>query len=528
MERAAWSGVAAALAVLVVVGPGCKKREDAGSGGGGTSSRAEVDLTADRAALDKSWILDVARDPAPLGALATANGGWRALFGGDATAALVEFEEGIKRGGDASARIGAARAALELAEANRLVGELVRALTPQLMRAQATRPGAESSAATRAFFLARHAAGTGERLDTLLKDVAEDGPMGPWAALLRPEAADPAAALLRGAPEGLDAELPAGATQTFSDRLHLAALVGAGRLAEARARGRRIDPKAHDFVIDQEQGRTGFYDPGIAGVESRLYAAVALDALSGVEGWGDLLRARALLLLGRPQEAAETLEKLLAAPPDTADLAVLVLEPILNAADLRDEAVALRVRALVESGQPDAARALAEQLPTSSVAQRVRRAWAESLLGAKPDATAFPEDRAVLARAMNEAIVALGDAGKGAADVTELALVERYVDGLQRRFAESLARSGEPTLSVKAREGAEDKSAAAGPSGRNTISSLAATALDNAAIGRPRVALKYLQRMNERLPTVAAPAEMLADLLSARALEQGGGPNVGQ
>jgi hypothetical protein len=53
-------------------------------------------------------------------------------------------------------------------------------------------------------------------------------------------------------------------------------------------------------------------------------------------------------------------------------------------------------------------------------------------------------------------------------------------------------------------------------------------ARENVRIGRPRVALKYLSRLAERFPAVAAPADMLRDLLTIRAMEQEGGAASGQ
>ena len=80
----------------------------------------------------------------------------------------------------------------------------------------------------------------------------------------------------------------------------------------------------------------------------------------------------------------------------------------------------------------------------------------------------------------------------------------------------------------KAREAAEDKAAAQGPSARNSLAALVLTARDNVSIRRPRVALKYLARLGDALPAVEGPAEILRDLLSLQAMEQGGSATAGQ
>ncbi|MCB9538786.1 MAG: hypothetical protein H6704_21335 [Myxococcales bacterium] len=290
----------------------------------------------------------------------------------------------------------------------------------------------------------------------------------------------------------------------------------------------RLDARAADLVVGEGSAAVRFRDPAVAGVEAHVYAAAALAALEGVSGWADLLRAQAQLVLGKPAEAAKTLEALIAAPPPEAPLALLVLSPALDAADLKAWATALRAAALAEAGQAEAAQALAKTVGSETVGRRVFRNYALAFTGQKAAPDAFPADRGVLGKALLDEVEALGEAAKGKQDLASLSLVERYLDALQRLDAQAQQRGGDPTLAVKAREAAEDKAHAAEVSDRNSISSLTATAYDNVAIGRPRVALKYLSRLEPVLPTVGAPAEMLRDLLSLRAMEQGGGATAGQ
>ena len=268
-------------------------------------------------------------------------------------------------------------------------------------------------------------------------------------------------------------------------------------------------------------------DPVVADVYARVYAALVIDILAGQTGWSTLLRIDALHLLARGADGLAELDALIAAPPATTDLALLVLSDTLGQADLIAEAQALRARLLAEKGDTAGALAIADALPTGTIGQRVRRTWASSFAG-KGDIDAFPQDRTVLSRVYLDAVTALGDQAKGAGDIAELGLIDRYVDAVQRRFADALIRLDDPARAVKMREAAEEKAQAQAPSARNTLSALTAAALDSVAIGRPRVALKYLGRMSEALPAAGGPAEMLRDLLSHRALEQSGGVTAGQ
>ena len=222
-----------ALAAGMAVQAGCTKRKD---GGAVQSEKPQptVDVTADREAARQSWLVGLAKDSAPLLALARANAGWSNLFTGSPQAALEAFEGAA----DADARIAKAMAALEMAEAYQALAELLRAATPALLKAQETRPEAASTAPWRAFIQARL---TGQAAGI-------DGPAMPLGLAL----ADPSSglgALLAGRVEGVDAELPEGATKAWGHRLALRALAGAGRIGEAQRRLKALDPRAPDFEV---------------------------------------------------------------------------------------------------------------------------------------------------------------------------------------------------------------------------------------------------------------------------------------
>jgi hypothetical protein len=595
MRRRFLRVTAATLAGLVTL-PGClEKKKPAPEGTEqAVEAAATYDSQPERAAFDGSWLATLARDPAPLVALAGTSDGWRSFFTGDPVAALEAFLADAETVPEA--RIGAARSALELAHAHARLAELERVLTADMLKAQATRPGAEASAPWRRYIEARLAQARGQDPTAALAAIPADAAAAPWAAALTsaaipvagarpaaagaaapaagsPSAAPPAgaapaappagaapaappagaapaapaagiapagaapapaaaapealAALLRGEAAGVDAELPPGATEAYAERLRIRALVAAGRTREARARLDRLDPAEPDILIGAGDSRVALRDPVVADVYARVYAALVIDILAGQTGWSTLLRIDALHLLARGADGLAALDALIAAPPATTDLALLVLSDTLGQADLIAEAQALRARLLAEKGDTAGALAIADALPTGTIGQRVRRTWASSFAG-KGDIDAFPQDRTVLSRVYLDAVTALGDQAKGAGDIAELGLIDRYVDAVQRRFADALIRLDDPARAVKMREAAEEKAQAQAPSARNTLSALTAAALDSVAIGRPRVALKYLGRMSEALPAAGGPAEMLRDLLSHRALEQSGGVTAGQ
>lgn len=523
LRRAGW--LALAVSTSLTLG-GCEKVKPPPPPAEGQAARAAVDPGVEKKAFEASWVIAHARDPAPLLALAGTSEGWQALFTGKPGEALETFLRDAETSPEA--RIGAARAALELARAHARLGFLVRALTPDLLKAQASRPGAEPGAPWRAYISARLATARGQDAKDALAGVPADSPAAPWAAALAADAQTPLAALLRGQAAGIDAELPPGGTAAYAERLAIRALLDAGRFKEARARYDRLDPSAADILVGEGEAQAALRDPVVADIGARIYAAQVVELLGEAGGWPLLLKADALRILGKTDDALAALTALAgAAPAPAAGLSMLVLSDALGAADLTGRVAAERARLLAEKGDEAGAIALIDALPRDTVAQRVLRAWAGSFVG-RVDAEAFPEDRTELSKALLEVVAGLGDAAPGAGSINELLLVERYVDAVQRRFAEALVRMDRPALAVKMRDAAEDKTSAQAPSARNTLSALAAAALDNVGIGRPRVALKYLSRMGEALPAAAGPAEMLRDLLSHRAMQQSGGVTSGQ
>lgn len=476
----------------------------------------KIDVEADRVAARNSWLIKLAKDPKPLSDLADSGPGWGPFFGSQTEDAMQAFT------GDAlPPRIGRARAALELAEAHANLTGLVKRLTPDLLAAQQTRPGAEGGAAWRAFMNAR---ATGD-----FSKVPKDGAVGALAAAAA-STETPLGKLLAGDPAGAGAEMPAEATSTWGMRLSIAALARAGQVDKALRRAKRLKHRSPDFKVTVGAETFSFRDPGAANAMTLLYAAIAEQAVRDLPGWPSLLRARALMLLGRDAEAITILEALTKAmPAEPPTLAQLVIGDALDVDDLLTEVwarLAVAAARTKNAAQVEAAAAALAQRQRT-VSDRVWHAWVKAQNGEPVAEGVFPLDRRELLVPLRNEIEALGKAAKGAVDVSQLLLVDRYVDRLQRRFAAALIAGDKLALGVKMREAAEEKTANLAPSARNTVSSLAATARDNMQIGRPRVALKYLSRLADALPDAHGPAEMLRDLLSLRAMEQGGSATAG-
>lgn len=481
-----------------------------------TEPEAVLDVEADKVAARNSWLVQLAKDSAPLVTLADSSPGWGPFFVNDPAKAIEDFQ------GDAPAvRIGRARAALELAEAHGAIADLVQRLTPDLLTAQKTRPGAEAGAPWRALMRAR---ANGD-----YSKVPEAGSVGAIKTAVA-SVDTPLAKLLAGDHTALNAEVPPEATAMWKRRISLSALARAGKLDAALKWVGRVKHRMPDFEVSAGDQTLTFRDPIAARALSVVYAAVAEDAVRDLPGWPSLLRARALVLLDRPGDAIPILEALTKAlPAEPPALAQLVLSSTLDVDDLLTETWARL--ALAAHAANDAARAKAafDTLAGRSrtVADRVWGAWVAARIGQPVAEGVFPTDRRELLNPLRDEVEALGAAAKGKTDVAQLMLIERYVDVLQRRYGDALVRSDKPALGVKLREAAEEKSANLAPSSRNTVSSLAATARDNMAVGRPRVALKYLSRLADTLPDAHGPAEMLRDLLSLRAMEQGGSATAG-
>jgi hypothetical protein len=515
----------AAAAAITLLASGCTKRVDTpAEGGTSVTSKPQVDVAADQVAARNSWLLALAKDPQPLVALAQSSDGWRGYFAGNHQEAFEAFSKDAKKG-DVAARIGLARVALELAEAHRALGQIQVASTSRWLAAMATRPNAAQTAGWRVFLSARLAARQGK---PSVGAVPTTGDAALWMAGLKPDGPADLVALLKGSAAGVDASLPGGTTEAYSSRLRMPALVRAGRLKEALHLLKRLKPKAPDMQLGVGENATSLWEPGVAGAAAVVYAGVAHEAVSGLPGWPTLLAAEAEVLMGSPAAATQTLDALLGAEQPAPHLAQMVISGTLDVADLKVHAQALQIIAAHAAGDGAAAKQQYEALKPATMGQRVMRSWAGSVAGLKIAADAFPEDRGVLLKAISNEITELGPKAAGLNDVGQLMLVDRYVDQIQRRFAETLSGAGQPARAVRSWQAAEDKRAAMAPSPRNTISALAATARDQVGVGQRRVALKYLSRMAPHLPAAAAPAEMLRDLLSLQAMEQGGSATAGQ
>ena len=495
----------------------------------GTPAAPRLDVSSDRTAIRQSWLLALAKDASPLVSLAQSNEGWGRFFLGETEAARVAFEKAAANASpDDPVRIAWARAELELAAAHHGLGRVVALATPKLMAAQSNQ-GDPEMAAWRAYISARAASTLGEAPDAHLARIPQTTSAAAFRDAIKPGAPGSVAALLAGRADGVGAALPSGATSAYAERLNVRALFAAGQDAEALARWSAIDTKVADVSLGEGSDGLALWDPGLAGLGEVVHAVRAARALDKATGWGTFTRAQALLASGRAAVAVPVLEALIAAPPtDDPPLSLLVLGSALSRSDVILEARALLVQGWSALGDKPKAKAHLDALPSDSIAHRVLRAWAARHLDPSLDVEVFPADRAILVHAVTAELDELGKAAAGAADLAALGLVDRYVDSIERRFAELCSEGGRPELALKHLEAAEDKANSMTLSPRNRVSSLMAAASQNVRIGRPRVALKYLTRLSPHLPAVDGASEMLRDLLTLVAMDQEGGATTGQ
>lgn len=476
-----------------------------------------------------SWLIEAAQKPDALNAIGGASEGWPLLMRNEAAKALAAFEADLKAGAEGQAavdlKIGAARAALELAEAHQHLADIVHKAAPKLIKAQMALPGAATATPWARYIQARMSAyGVlgGEKGGSLDLTAQPGSPADPWLAALKADAVGPLADLLAGRAGGADSDAPAGAEDAYVERLRLRSLIAAERLTEARKRMARINPATPDIRVKLDNQQLTFIDPFSLLAQGQVYAAVALKHLEGVEGPGVLLKAKALMILGRYEEAAKAAQ--VAAGGTAAPLSMLIFSGVMAEADLVAEAKALEAVAFHALGQEAAAKAAFDSIPEGSIAQKISRQLAAVIMGQALDAEAFPSDRRHVTRLIQ---ASLPKDAPGSQVVGDLMLIDRYVDVIQRRFADALQRTGKRAVATRVRADAEEKSKAQSPSMRNTLSALTAAALDNVQIGQPRVAVKYLNRMREHLPAVMTPMEMLRDVLTLRAINQDGTPTRG-
>ena len=519
-------GTTVAICVVAIASAACTRRRTS------PSDETPEPPPADAKSAAGSWIVALARDTAPLAAMAETSPGWGKFFSGDALGALEAFEAGLDAGTampDVAVRIGAARAALELGEAHVIVGDIVAAATAELLDAQGRRPGAGSGAAWRAWIAARHTETNRGDVAAAMAKVPSESPAAVLAVATKVGAEGPVAALLRGEPAGIGAPLPAGTTSAYAFRLSLPALAAAGRLAEASKRLGRFDDAVPDIELDvPEYGLFVWRDPVVAGAAAQVYAARALKALGDSPGWLGLLAARAELLAGRPKRAAIRLAALIANPPKTMPLAMAVLGGALTNADLVAEARAWLVRALFAADDRVGATKVYAEMPAATSVERVARAWAGAALGEKVDPRLIPDRRTVLSKPLYDATDALGETATGMDEVGALSLVDRHVDALLCRFADALADADQLPFAAKIRLMTGDQGRAFEITPRNRLPALLAQALDNVRLGRPRPALKYLTRITRTFPPVKAPDAMLRDLLAMRGMDDDAVPGGGQ
>ncbi len=476
----------------------------------GQKEVARQAYAAEAPALLASWIGELAKNSNAIVTLAESNEGWSKLFNSDPFSAAAAFRNGNLT--DPDILIGLTRAYLELANTFSALEELSLDVNRALVKAQLERPGSGVDVRWARFTATRLGIKGPESVPAAVDDF-EKG----LDALLE--------ALKTGGLNG-QSQLPDMCTRAYAARLRIYALLTDGKVRAARKLWGKVRMDEPDVRVVRNGQTIGFYDPALAGLGKLYFAAEALESSKDLTGWARIYRAQAQQLLKQWDASLVSLREV-GVPTETPRFSMLFLSAYLDVATLQARQKALEVKALSSIGKSAEALKAYDSMDRGRVDLRVEAAYAGSVLDVKAG-DGFPEDRGVLTKIITDALAGLGEGAKGLPDLDALEVTDRFVDGLQRRYADALRRSGKTALAAKHRSAAEDKVAALSPSRRNSLSALTKSALENYGIARPRVALKYLTRLNTRLTSVVGASEQLRELLSFRALEKGGGVSVGQ
>jgi tetratricopeptide (TPR) repeat protein len=472
-------------------------------------------------AIKTSVLTGIAQDSQPLFDLAQKSG-WGLYFRGQLMAAIDAFQPRIKS--DADARIGAARAALGLARGYGQLDTLQKAILPELMKAQASRPNAASIAPWHAYIRFR-LAGVQSSAKADFEKAMKAGGLGVLVPVSE-QGGNTLSEALNTLAEKSAPGLGTAVTETYRSRLSIRTRLKLGQKRLAK-RWRRLKIEQPDLVVGEGTGAFELWDAALGDIGRLYFAGLALEFLGNGQGCSTLYQGEAFFLLGDYQKAEAAFRAAGQIELKSLPLACALLSQAVTMAEYRQVAEAGRAVAMARAGQIDEARIIAKGLANQTLAQKVRNASVTVELGEKLDPAFEPKiDR--LVKIITTHLQGLGAAAKGTSDVAELSLVERYVDSIQRKWADTLSKADQRVEAARARTAAGDKTKAYEVSARNSFESLAASALDHFKIGQPRVALKYLTKLTKQQPMASALAEQLRDVLSYQALTGKGGVTAGQ
>ena len=228
------------------------------------------------------------------------------------------------------------------------------------------------------------------------------------------------------------------------------------RLKEQNKKGlkrrmRRLDYRIADITVNSDGQEFQLWDPGVSDIPSQYYAHRALGFLTLKGLCPATIRARALFLLGRLDEVVKTLDAGLKIAASKPAFSCVVLSDALGQGELVHIAQSLRTKALFLAGKTKEAEASFKELKGDTLARRVRRHWVSGI--AQNDVENI-FSRAKLKHSFDQAIGVLGKSAVGATDLAELGMIERYVDVIQRMQADAFVQGDKLALAAKMRNGA--------------------------------------------------------------------------
>lgn len=510
-------GVVTAVAVLTLAcTQGSSEAPDSSAKGA-----AEVAPSVDFGA---TWILSVARDPAPIQALLSSNPqqGWQLLYQRQYEAAAESFAAGTAP----SDAIGQARAQLAIAElfssAHQLALDVLDRMEVRLKENAdriAAAPSAGYFAASRAL-QAGDAAGALSAVDGFLaqhpahplKDVAvalRGGALyakgdkaqaeAAWKKVATPDGKAVAAAwMARFGHEGVTLPASSDDLSMLGKRALLAARVESGDLDGAMALSQTLDGKAPDFSETVGEGESQAerkeYDPMVLESTARLHARLALKAVGAQSGPASWIAARARAVVGEPLGVEPS--AVAAAPVTAAELPALAFGDLATPADLARDLARLKGETLEKGLESEFLKALGPVTAAPDQGRQVReaqdlgRSWEEAL---QAQLKALPE-------------------GDGPSMAQGLQLPRGLVASLLQARARQLIQAGKALEGLALLEYTFEKEKSSSITWINEPQLFLDTTAAYCQLDRYREALNYLYRLLDSYPQLWSFYEVLGNL----------------
>lgn len=456
------------------------------------------DLTEDKKALSESWIFTILKDPDRLVNLAKSNEGWQFYFQNRLEEAVIHFKNDLN---NKESAIGLCRSTFELHQSYKLLSQIIGDLNEKFLLKQ---DSIKIDPDWINFIKNRNRYKTTK--DKKAVDFNDkDGKIAQWFITI-----EQGQFLSENEDKSYEFSpyLPESSTDQYKIKLKIHFFILNNKLKQAHNLIKTLDLSKPDFIFKNGEKEVYLFDPGMITIKTDL---IIYEIIKNHQLFDSLCVANAFIETKNLIEAEKHLslyeKEILNEKNDL--FARFVISKYLVKEDLALDVRNLKLMIKNETPKSD-----------NIKKERIFSIITSNIYNHKLK-TDFSFNRDVFLREFKDKVLLSGKDAPGFQDVNNLYLIERYIDHLQRIYAESFIISNQPEFSVKNRELAEEKGKMGEISGRNTLLSIIQIAYDNIYIGRLRIALKYLTRLSNDFPDANIPAELLRDLLTLKAIEQG-------